>query len=95
MSLLPTDLVDRAATLVAGIVVASLGAAAALWPTHVVHAAPEQISTGPAVRATASTWSPWELAGAGALPAPPFNSKFSRLNRVLARFRPHLRMKKA
>ncbi|KAB7757668.1 hypothetical protein [Mycolicibacterium mucogenicum] len=67
MSLLPTDLVDRAATLVAGIVVASLGAAAALWPTHVVHAAPEQISTGPVARATSSTWWPWELAGAGAL----------------------------
>lgn len=52
MSLLPTDLVDRAATLVAGVVVACVGAAAALWPTHVVHAAPEQISTGPAERVT-------------------------------------------
>ncbi|TDK87447.1 hypothetical protein [Mycolicibacterium mucogenicum] len=67
MSLLPTDLVDRAATLVAGVVVACVGAAAALWPTHVVHAAPEQISTGPAERVTSSTWWPWELAGAGAL----------------------------
>lgn len=67
MSLLPTDLVDRAATLVAGVVVACVGAAAALWPTHVVHAAPEQISTGPVERVTSSTWWPWELAGAGAL----------------------------
>ncbi|MCX8561954.1 hypothetical protein OS122_13760 [Mycolicibacterium mucogenicum] len=67
MSLLPTDLVDRAATLVAGVVVACLGAVAVLWPTHVVHAAPEQISTGPAARVTSSTWWPWELAGAGAL----------------------------
>jgi hypothetical protein len=67
MSLLPTDLVDRAATLVAGVVVACVGAAAALWPTHLVHAAPDQISTGPVARATSSTWWPWELAGAGAL----------------------------
>ena len=55
MSLLPTDFVDRAATFVAGIVVACLGAAAALWPTHLVRVAPEHISTGPAVRVTTST----------------------------------------
>ena len=67
MSLLPTDFVDRAATFVAGIVVTCLGAAAALWPTHLVRVAPERISAGPAVRATTSTWWPWELAGAGAI----------------------------
>lgn len=67
MSRLPTDLVDRAATLVAGVVLACLGAAAALWPSHLVRAAPDHISTGPVVHATTSTWWPWELAGAGIL----------------------------
>lgn len=65
MSLRPTDLLDRAATLVAGIVVTTIGAAAVLWPTHWVRAAPERISTGPVVRATSSTWWAWGLAGAG------------------------------
>ncbi|MDR3663148.1 MAG: hypothetical protein P4L86_22660 [Mycobacterium sp.] len=67
MSLRPTDLLDRAATLVAGIVVTAIGAAAVLWPTHLVRDAPERISTGPVVRATSSTWWPWALAGAGTL----------------------------
>lgn len=67
MSLLPTDFVDRAATLVAGLAVACLGAAAVLWPTHLVRTAPERISTGPVAHATTATWWPWALAGAGAV----------------------------
>ncbi|OKH86074.1 hypothetical protein EB75_04895 [Mycobacterium sp. ST-F2] len=67
MSLRPTDLLDRAATLVAGIAVTMIGAAAVLWPTHWVRAAPERISTGPVVRATTATWWAWGLAGAGTL----------------------------
>jgi len=67
VSLRPTDLLDRAATLIAGIATTAIGAAAVLWPTHLVGAAPEHISMGPVVRATTSRWWPWELAGAGAL----------------------------
>lgn len=66
MSLRRSDLVDRAATLVAGIVLSAFGVAAVLWPTHLVHGAPERISAGPVTRVTTSTWWPWELAGAGA-----------------------------
>ena len=67
MSLRPGDLLDRLATLVAGIVVTAIGVAAVLWPIHVVRAAPGRISAGPVVRATTSAWWPWELAGAGTL----------------------------
>ncbi|MUL63007.1 hypothetical protein BOO86_00910 [Mycobacterium sp. CBMA 234] len=67
MNLRPTDIVARVATLVAGVVLISVGTALVLWPTHVVRAAPEHISTGPVVRHTVSTWWPWELAGAGTL----------------------------
>ncbi|MUL78448.1 hypothetical protein [Mycolicibacterium sp. CBMA 226] len=67
MSLFPIDLVGRAATFVAGVVLVCLGAAAALWPSHLVRVAPEHISTQPVVHATTSTWWPWELAGAGTL----------------------------
>lgn len=67
MSGRPTDLLDRCATLVAGLVVTTLGAAALLWPTHVVRAVPDRISATPVVRATTSPWWPWELAGAGAV----------------------------
>jgi hypothetical protein len=61
------DLLDRVATLVAGIVLTAIGVAAVLWPTHVVRAVPERISAGPVARATTSAGWPWELAGAGAL----------------------------
>lgn len=67
MSLLPTDFLDRAATLVAGLALAGLGAAAVLWPTHLLRTAPEHISTGRVAHAATSTWWPWELAGAGTL----------------------------
>lgn len=67
MSMRPTDLLDRAATLVAGLALAAIGAVAVLWPTHAVRGIPDEISTGPMVRATTSTWWPWELAGAGVL----------------------------
>ncbi|MUL47092.1 hypothetical protein FZI85_03970 [Mycobacterium sp. CBMA293] len=67
MNLRPTDVVARAAALVAGLVLIAVGTAAVLWPTHVVLSATEHISTGPVVRHTTSTWWPWELAGAGTL----------------------------
>lgn len=67
MSVRPTDALDRAAALVAGLVVTAIGTAAILWPTHVVRGAPERIDAGPVARLTASTWWPWELAGAGTL----------------------------
>ncbi|MEZ0050636.1 hypothetical protein ABIA30_001634 [Mycobacterium sp. MAA66] len=67
MSLHPTDLLNRAATLSTGIAVTAIGVAAVLWPTHLMRAAPERISAGPVVRATTSTWWPWGLAAAGAL----------------------------
>jgi hypothetical protein len=67
MSVRPTDLLDRAATLVVGLLLAAAGAAAVLWPTHLVRGVPDRISAGPVVRATASTWWPWELGGAGVL----------------------------
>ena len=65
MRVRPTDALDRVAALVTGLVVAAIGTAAILWPTHVVRTAPERISTGPVARLTSSTWWPWELAGAG------------------------------
>jgi hypothetical protein len=67
MSVRPTDLLDRAATLVVGLALAAIGAVAVLWPTHAVRDIPDEFSTGPIVRATQSTWWPWELAGAGVL----------------------------
>lgn len=67
MSLRRGDLLDRTATLVAGIALAAIGVGAVLWPMHVVRAAPDHIGAGPVVRATTSGWWPWALAGAGAL----------------------------
>jgi hypothetical protein len=67
VSVRPTDVLDRAAALVTGLVVAAIGTAAILWPTHLVRGAPEHINTGPVARLTVSTWWPWELAGAGTL----------------------------
>jgi hypothetical protein len=67
MSWRPTDLVHRAAVLVTGVGVTAIGAAAVLWPIHVVRVAPERIGTGPVVRVIAATWWSWALAGAGAL----------------------------
>lgn len=67
MSLRPADVLDRAATLVAGLVLAAIGAAAVLWPLHVVRGVPERITAEPVAHATASSWWPWALAGAGAL----------------------------
>lgn len=67
MSLRPGDLWDRAATLVVGLAVAAIGVAAVLWPTRLVRGVPEHLSAGPVLRATASSWWPWELAGAGVL----------------------------
>lgn len=67
MSRRPGDLLDRAATLVAGIALTATGVGAVLWPLHAVRAAPEHISAGPLVRATTAGWWPWALAGAGIL----------------------------
>lgn len=67
MSVRPTDALDRAATLIAGLVVAAIGIAAVLWPTHLVRGAPERITAGPVTRLTTSSWWPWELAGTGAV----------------------------
>ncbi|MDX1872464.1 hypothetical protein SBI67_10055 [Mycolicibacterium sp. 120266] len=67
MSMRSNDLLDRAATLVAGLALAAIGALAVLWPTHAVRRIPDEISTGPLVRVTTSTWWPWGLAGAGVL----------------------------
>jgi hypothetical protein len=65
MSLRPSDLVDRTATLVAGLALTAAGAAATVWPTHLVHTVPDTVHLGPVLQVTQSTWWPWELAGSG------------------------------
>jgi hypothetical protein len=67
MSLRPIDLLDRTATLVAGLALTAAGVAATVWPTHLVRTIPDTVHLDPVLLVTQSTWWPLELAGAGTL----------------------------